>query len=170
MPIGYPLVNGNRFDASSIELQINGKRYIGVTECDYEQTLDPGEVRGLSPQILGLTRGVQKCSGRIVLLREEFDDLTVDLQTLAVGILEANFTITVTYSEVPPVAIPSGVVGTTSTDTIVGVRITGTRHKFSAGSSDPIGVEMPFMARYILVNGVLPMNNLLQIATAATAG
>ena len=170
MPIGYPLVNGNRFDASSIELQINGKRYIGCTDCTYEQTLEPGEVRGLSPQLLGLTRGIQKCSGTITILREEFDDLTLDLQNLAVGLLEANFTITVTYSEVPPVAIPSGVVGTTSTDTIVGARITGTRHKFSAGSSDPISVEMPFMARYILVNGIVPLNNLLQIATAASAG
>jgi hypothetical protein len=171
MPIGYPLVSGNRFDASSIELQLNNRRYIGIQEVEYEQTLEPGVVRGIgTPQILGLTRGIHSCSGRIVMLREEFQDFTIDLQNLSIGLLEANFLGMVTYSEVPPAAIPSGLVGATSTDTIVGIRLTSTKHRFAQGSSDPIAVEMPFIARYILVNGIVPINNLLKIAVAATAG
>ena len=167
MPVPYPLSSGHRFDASSIELQINGKRYIGCAECEYEQTLDPGVVRGLAAQPLGFTRGILTCQGRVVMLREEFQDLSTDLQALAVGLLEAIFTASITYSELPPAAATA--ILTTSTDTIVGMRFTTTRHRFAAGSSDPIQVEMPFIARYILVNDIAPLNNLYKLAIAATA-
>jgi hypothetical protein len=101
MPIGYPLVNGVRFDASSIELKINLQRYIGITQVQYEQSLEPGEVRGLNPQVLGYTRGLYRVSGTISMLREEFQDLTTNFQTVVVGLLEANVVCSVTYSELP---------------------------------------------------------------------
>src|SRR6266849_4949904 len=149
MPLGYPLVSGVRFDASSIELKINTLRYIGVTEIQYEQELLPGEVRGLNPQILGFTRGMYKVSGTLTILREEFQDLTSNM--------------------VPPAAIPTGAVAGTSTDTIVGMRFTGTRHRAQGGSSDGLTVEMPFIARYLLTNGIPALNSLLKMAVAATA-
>lgn len=166
--LSYPDITGVRFDASSVELRLNGKRYIGVQEAEYEQTLDPGEVRGFSSQILGYTRGVQKASGRIVMLREEFQDMSIDLQTLAVGLLEANFLCTILYSERPPSSVP-GNPQATSADSIWGMRFTGTRHRITQGSSDPITVEMPFVARLILVNGIQPMNNILRHAIATFA-
>ncbi len=168
MPVTYPLITGVRFDASSIELSLNGKRYIGVTEMEYEQTLEPGEVRGLSAQILGYTRGIQKAGGRLMMLREEFQDLSIDLQTLATGLLEANFLCSIHYAELPPLSIPGNPFAT-STDQIWGLRFTGTRHRFQQGSSDPIVVEMPFVARIILVNGLQPMNNILRFAIASIA-
>lgn len=164
----YPLITGNRFDASSIEIKINNKRYIGCTEIDYEQTLEPAEVRGMSPQVLGFTRGIQKCGGRIVMLREEFQDLSLDLITLSVGLLEANFLGMVTYSELPPVASVALPLFT-SVDTIVGMRITGSKHRVQAGSAEPLTVELPFVARYIMVNGIPPLNNLMKAAFAASA-
>lgn len=168
MPVTYPLITGVRFDASSIELHLNGRRYIGITEMEYEQTLEPGEVRGLSAQILGYTRGIQKATGRVMMLREEFQDLSVDLQTIATGLLEANFLAMVHYSELPPMSIP-GNPSATSTDSIIGLRFTGTRHRFAQGSGDPIVVEMPFVARLMLINGIQPMNNILKYAIASIA-
>jgi hypothetical protein len=169
MALGYPLINGVRYDASSVELKINAQRYIGVASLDYEQGLDPGIVRGLNPQALGFTRGMYEVSGTIALYREEFNDLTTNFLTVAQGLLEANVLCTVTYSELPPAAIPTGAVSGTTTDTIVGMRFTRSRHSVRAGSSDPLVVELPFIARYLLVNGVPALNQLLKGVQAATA-
>jgi len=171
MPIGYPLVAGDRFDASSIELKLNAKKYIGVKSVKYKQELEPGEVRGFSPQVLGYTRGLYKVEGSIQIYREEFQDLSIDLQTLAVGLLEANFIATIVYSETGTLnnVLPAGIVGATSMDTIVGVRFTGTDHSVEAGSSDPLVVELPFKARYLLVNGMAPLTNLFRIAAVAAS-
>lgn len=169
MALGYPLINGVRFDASSIELKINALRYIGITEIQYEHTLEPGEVRGLNPQPLGYTRGIYKASGTLSILREEFQDLTSNFITVAQGTFEGNVICAVTYSELPPAAIPTGGVTLPSTDTIVGMRFTGSRHRASSGSADPLVVEMPFVARYILINGIPALNALLKVASIASA-
>lgn len=171
MPIGYPGVNGDRFDASSIELQINTKKYIGVKSVKYRQSLEPGMVYGFSSQPIGRTRGQYKCEGSIQIYREEFQDLAIDLQTLAVGLLEANFLVTVTFSELSPLngALPTGVVGSTSTDTIVGVRFSADDHSAEAGSSDPLVVELPFTAMYQLTHGIPPLTNLFRIAQVAAS-
>jgi hypothetical protein len=169
MPIGYPLINGVRYDASSVELKVNLQRYIGVPSIQYEHSLDPGIVRGLNPQILGLTRGMYNASGTISLYREEFQDLTSNFLTIAQGLFEGNVVCTVTYSELPPASIPTGAVSGTSVDTIVGMRFTGSRHSIQSGNADGLTVEMPFLARYILVNGVPPLNQLLKGVAAATA-
>ncbi len=171
MPIGYPGVNGDRFDASSIELQLNTKRYIGIKQVKYRQSLDPGMVYGFSAQPIGRTRGQYKCDGSIQIYREEFQDLSVDLQTLAFGLLEANFLCAITFSELNPLngALPSGVVGGTSTDTIVGMRFSATDHSADAGSSDPLVVEMPFTAMYQITHGIPPLTNLFRIAQVAAS-
>jgi hypothetical protein len=171
MPIGYPGVNGDRFDASSIELQLNTKRYIGVKQLKYRQSLEPGMVYGFSSQPLGRTRGQYKCEGSIQIYREEFQDLSVDLQTLAVGLMEANFLATVTFSEVNPLngALPTGVVGSTSTDSIIGMRFSATDHTAESGTSDPLVVELPFTAMYQITNGIPPLTNLFRIAQVAAS-
>jgi hypothetical protein len=112
-----------------------------------------------------------KVEGTIQIYREEFQDLVVDLQTLAVGFLEANFLATITYSELSPLngALPTGVVGSTSTDRIFGVRFSATDHSVESGSSDPLVVEMPFTALYVLINGVFPLTNLARVAQVAAS-
>src|SRR5882672_2473987 len=166
MPIGYPGVNGDRFDASSIELQLNTKRYIGVKSVKYRQSLEPGLVYGFSSQPIGRTRGQYKADGTIQIYREEFQDLSLDLQNIAVGLLEANFLCTVTYSELNPLngQLPTGVVGATSTDVMVGMRFSATDHSAESGSSDPLVVELPFTAMYQITNGIPPLTNLFRIA------
>jgi hypothetical protein len=119
--------------------------------------------------VLGFTRGMYKVEGSIQIYREEFQDLITDLQAIAVGILEANFLATVTYSELSPLngALPTGVVGATSTDSIIGMRFTASDHSIEAGSSDPLVVELPFVARYCLIGGLPPLSNLFRIAQVA---
>lgn len=168
MPVGYPLTAGNRFDASSIELVLNGKRYIGCTALEYRQSLTPGVVRGLSAQPLGYTRGIYDAGGRLTMLREEFQDLSTDLVALSLGFLEARFMGQVTYSELPPSASGAGLPTTTSIDTIWFLRFTEDEHQINAGSSDPLTVSMQFVCMFILVNGIAPMNNILKNAVAAT--
>jgi hypothetical protein len=171
MAIGYPLVAGDRFDASSIELKLNGKKYIGIKQLKYKQSLEPGEVRGLSPQVLGFTRGQYKVEGSIQIYREEFQDLITDLSLIAVGLLEANFLATINYSEKNPLngSLPTGVVGSDMTDQIVGMRFTSTDHSVDAGSSDPLVVELPFLARYLLIGNIPPLSNLLRVAQVAAS-
>ena len=166
MPVGYPVINGNRFDFSSVELQLNGRRYIGVKAINYKQEIDPGEVRGTAPQLLGRTRGTYKAEGSIELYREEFADLCSDLQALAVGFLEANFLCTVTYSELPPNGIPNSLPSPVQTDTLVGLRFKSDDHSMQSGSSDPIVVKLEFTLMYLMVNGSLPVNNLLKLGAA----
>lgn len=168
MAVNYPLTLGERLDASSIELNCNGKRYIGFSAIEYEYSLEPGEVRGGSPQVLGYTRGIYKAGGTLTFWREEFQDLINDLQTLAVGVLEAQFLVTITYSNLPPLAALA-IPGFTSTDTILGLRLTSGKHNIKSGSADGLEITLPFVAPLILVNGLQPMNSLLRYAIAAVA-
>lgn len=168
MSVTYPNTVGTRFDASSIELVLNGKRYIGFSDVEYESSLEPGEVRGGAPQVLGYTRGLYKAGGTISLYREEFQDLTTDLQSLAFGFFEANFLATITYSELPPLSAIA-LAAFTSVDTIVGLRFTSMKGNVKAGTADPLVVTLPFVARMILINGIQPTNNILKYAVAAVA-
>src|SRR6266851_2860179 len=139
--VGYPIINGNSFDYSSVELKINALKYTGIRSINYKQELQPGKVYGAgAPQLIGRTRGQLDVSGSIEIYREEFLDLTTSLQNLAVGLLEANFVVTVTYSELPPVGIPGAVPSPTQSDTIVGVRLQNVDTSPSQGS-DPITVK-----------------------------
>jgi hypothetical protein len=171
MPIGYPFANGDRFDASSIELTLNAKKYIGVKRIAYRQARNPGLVYGLSAQPLGKTRGTYAVEGTIQIYREEFQDLCVDLQQLAVGLLEANFLCTVTYSEVDPLSgkIPTGGVGSTSRDELIGMNFTATEHAVEGGSNEPLVVELPFMAMVLNVHGIPPLAGLMRVAQVAAS-
>lgn len=162
-PVTFPLGAGPRFDASSIELVINGQRYIGCSEVEYSQELMPGTVRGLTPQAIGFTRGVYSAKGSLTMYREEFQALTQQIAALAQGgFLEAMFLIDITYSEL---LLPLNF----SHDSIWGVRFTEDLHKIQAGSGEALTVQVPFVALYVLVNGIIPFTALAQIATAVAS-
>jgi hypothetical protein len=169
MPLGYPLLNGPRQDAGSIEIKLNAKRYIGIKSISYKQEIDPGVVYGGLAQPLGFTRGIYKpVEGEIVFLREEFVELTSDLQILAVGLLEAQFAAIITYSEVPPASVPGNPLNT-SKDEILGMRFKASDHKAEFGTNDGLVVAMPFMALMLFVNGKAPLNSVVRAVTAASA-
>jgi hypothetical protein len=90
-----PRINGNRYAFSSVELVANGRRYKGVKEIKYDDSLEPERVRGTSPNNLGVTQGDYDANASITLYREEFDQLTNDLGD---GYGEIEFEVTVTYA------------------------------------------------------------------------
>lgn len=56
--IQYPFTNGEYPDFSSITMDIAGTRMpVGLDELNFEDGLEPGEVKGNSSQVIGTTRG-----------------------------------------------------------------------------------------------------------------
>lgn len=149
MPIGYPLINGLRFDFSSVTIRIGTQLFNGVKSLKYSQTLEPGIVRGNRSQVIGRTRGPLDSEGSIELYRSEFQDLISALVALptagagALGYMEVPFDITAVYAEVgvPPI-----------TDVIVGARIK--KHELSGQEGgDALTVACDLHVMSILMGG-----------------
>lgn len=92
----YPLINGHRYSFSSIEATFNGKKYIGFSAINFDEELEPGEVRGASAELLGRTRGDYKTSGSYEMYLQEDE---VFIEALGDGYGEVSFNITVMYAE-----------------------------------------------------------------------
>jgi len=95
-PLQFPLVNGNRYAWSSVRIQANGQRYVGVKGVNYSQEVAPGEVYGTHAQKIGRTRGEVKPEASIELYKEEFDALINDLGD---GFYEVEFEVVVSFDE-----------------------------------------------------------------------
>ena len=90
-----PKVNGNRYSFASIEIDIRGRKFRGISEINYSDGLDPGMARGTSPIPLAHTQGDYEAEGDLTMFRKEFDELT---QLLGDGFGEVEFPITITYA------------------------------------------------------------------------
>jgi hypothetical protein len=145
-----PLINGNRFDSSSVTVRINGKKYVAVQSIDYEASVEPGFVFGTSTAVpIGRTRGQLKTdNATIELLREEYSDMLLDIQSLAIGFCEANFLITVSFSEAP-----NALAGTPQIDSLIGCRFKGFGQNVKVGN-EALVVRLPFTFMNCLANGV----------------
>lgn len=55
--IGYPLINGERHDFTSIELKIAGQIFVGFKSINYKRTRTRTKLWGNSPDPIGKTRG-----------------------------------------------------------------------------------------------------------------
>lgn len=145
-----PVINGNRFDFSSIKIKLNGKLYTGIQAIDYAPECIPGMVYGQSTAYpIGRTRGQLKTeTASIEILREEFGDLSTDLQAIAGGLFEANFIITVAVGES---LSPSS--GASQVDTIIGARFSRFNQSAKVGS-DPLAVKLDFTFMNMLVNNL----------------
>lgn len=122
MTISYPLVNGHRYSFASIEVDFEGKKFLGFTEINYKDSLEPGKLRGLGPQVIGRTRGDYDSEGSFKCFRQEFDELTT---ALGDGYGEKSITIAVTYSEENQPTV---------TDRLTGVRIKSVDNSNSQGT------------------------------------
>ncbi len=106
MPIGYPLINGLRFDFSSATIRVGTQLFNGIKSLKYSQTLEPGLVRGNRSQVIGRTRGPLDSEGSVELYRSEFQDLIAALVALptngggTLGYMEVPFDVNATYAEV----------------------------------------------------------------------
>jgi len=147
--IDYPLINGFRYDFSSIVFHLDGDVVLGVKEISYKNSRERGEVRGTSPQRLAKTRGQYKCEASCTLFRSEFDEL---IAKIGDGYQDYVFPVTVSYANDGQPLV---------TDTIVGCTLDEDDHSNSAGT-DPTEVKLTFNPMYIVVNGKLPFKGMLK--------
>ena len=152
----YPLVNGNRHDWSSLDIKVLGVSVFGIKSLDYNDELTPGKVYGSGAQKIARTRGQYDADASIEFYRAEWTELVVPLilaapQNKGLGLLECTWNIDVNY-------LSEGGLPTT-TDNIVGCRLTKPSHSGSAGS-DAIAIKCDIDVMYIIRNGVVPITNL----------
>src|SRR5262245_3632205 len=96
MALQYPLINGRRYDFSSITLNAAGTKLTGFTSIKYSHKLTPKKVMGTHPQPIGRTRGEYEAQGSLTLYRQEMDELRTQLGP---GYMEVIFDITVSYAD-----------------------------------------------------------------------
>lgn len=101
MPLpAFPLINGNRYDFSSVEVLVEGVPYRGIKAIDYEESLDGQKQWGTSARPLGRTRGKYDAKASLEIFVE---DAVVLRQVLAGasggGWGEAIFTVVIAYAE-----------------------------------------------------------------------
>jgi hypothetical protein len=94
-----PYINGNYFSWASIEIKVDGNRYLGFKGVTYSQEQDRGAVYGTHSQKLGRTRGQNKPEGSMEMFKEAFDDL---VEKFGDGFMEKVFDVVVSYQENGP--------------------------------------------------------------------
>lgn len=144
MSIAYPLINGHRYDWTSVQITIDGIPYTGVKSLSYRQTLTPGVVRGTRSQPTGRTRGQYEPEGSIEMYKEDYQNLINALSFAGTrGYMETAFQVLAQYS--------SGVLAVV-TDTLVGCRISSDEDSHDE-SPDGLTVSCDLSIMYILRDG-----------------
>jgi hypothetical protein len=147
MAVSFPLINAHRYSWASVAADVNGAELVQFKEINYSHKLEPGKVRGIGPQIAGATRGEYEAEGSMVLYQEEWDVLR---DRLGDGYMEVYFPISVSYAEDGQ---------PTTTDELVGCRITSVEKKPSQGT-DGLEVSCNLHITYLLENGKKPLKNM----------
>ena len=142
MAIQYPLINGNRHDFSSIEVNLNGEIFRGFHSINYSRTRTRTDVRGNHPDPLGKTRGTTEYSGDCELYLAEWNQFINDI---GVGYGDYFFTVTASYTA-PPAFDPNQ-------DVLLGCTIDSTEVSQSQ-SGDPLMRKFNLRPVKILFNGI----------------
>jgi len=99
----YPNIQGLRYDFSSLELAIDSKKFEwleGLKALSWNESLEPGEVRGRRAHVIGATRGEYKAEASLELFLDEANEFLAALaDPNGNGWGEKFFTLTLTYSE-----------------------------------------------------------------------
>lgn len=150
MPSIAQLINGVRYDFSSIELTINGLTYSAVQEISYTHELQPGILRGTRPGKLGRTRGQYDANGSLVMYKSDYQQFITLLQATnpLTGYMEKNFLVTVIYEEIGS--------GELITDVLQGCRIVSEENSHSEGS-DALQVTAQLDIMQVIPNGMTPI-------------
>lgn len=146
------LIQGHRYDFSSIEANFGPLTFSNFQAVSYSDTLDPGEQFGQSSLKLGRTRGQYNASGSVTLLKEDVQTLLAALAVLGQGgYMEASWDLSISYSSGLVDPLPQ-------TDTLLGCRIV------EIGDDHSIGNE-------VLVNELsLNIMSILRGGLSATSG
>jgi len=143
----YPLINGTRYDFSSVEITIEAVLFNGVKEISYSDGLEPGELRGNHAQLIGRTRGKYSAEGSITFFKEEFQQFIAALAFKGLGSMEASWNASVVYSEIG---------GAPLMDQLFGCRIKKAEDSGSEGG-DALAVKCDLHIMQVIRNHILPM-------------
>jgi hypothetical protein len=151
MPLAVPIINGQRYDFTSVQIMVNGVPIVGraPSSINYSDTLEPGVVRGGSALPLGLTRGEYSAEATLELPKEESDTLITALAatTLGAGYMEARFEISVAYAEI---------LGRTQVDQLNGCRVRRVDESHARGA-EGLTVRFELFVQAIIRNGKPPL-------------
>lgn len=143
--VPYPLINGVRFDFSSVEIAIGALVFNGIKEVTYKHTLDPGMMRGARAAVMGRTRGKYDPEASITFYKSEYQDF---IRALGPNYMLAEWTAVVNYQELPALQIV--------TDTLVQCRLKSAENSHSEGE-DALVVKCDLTLLKILESGLDPV-------------
>ena len=154
MSLIYPLINGVKYDWSSIEITLGDAGiFIGISELSYSDSNDKGIVRGTGVEKLARTKGEYDAEGSLTMYKKDF---SVFLAALtgdgATGYFDTPFDITVMYSA------PGG--DGTTTDRLIGCELKSAEGGGSQGT-DPSAESFDIDIMHIERDGILPFTNML---------
>lgn len=152
-PLPYPLVQGFRYDHSSLDIKLSGVSNLGVKALDWNDGLTIGKVFGTAAQKLAETRGQYDGDGSLELWTAEAVNFEQQLvqQFPGIGLYEMRWTLDVNFASeggLPPMTVG-----------LVGVRILKRTFSTSA-STDAHSWKYDLSIMYALVNGVSPITGL----------
>jgi hypothetical protein len=138
-------IQGRFYDYSCIEIAVDGGIQPRIVDIKYSQKLEPGEVRGTSAMVQGLTRGTYSTSGSFSIYKEDYELMKPQLVAKGGGgYMLAVFDMTVVYSL-------SGM--PQNEDRLVGCRIVNEEQSYNWGN-DPLIVNVELHIRKVITNGM----------------
>jgi hypothetical protein len=153
MSILQTLINGEAYSFSSIKLT---STVLGappllerVRAVNYKHSLTPGELRGMSPKVLGTTKGEYAADGSLELYLEDWKLFRTGLFAmptlpLVAGFMQKKFMVTVAYAS-------EGCVPTI--DVLRGCRIIEVSKAYSRGT-DALFVQLSLHIMEVVEDGV----------------
>lgn len=146
----FPLVNGKAYDYSNIEMPLP---FVGlvkaITEINYSDTIDKGQLRGLAPHNLAWTDGQYDAEGSFI-VEKQFHTAFIQAACAAApggDIRKYEFSIPVIYGNFGMPLI---------TDKLVGCVIMGNEQGNSQGT-DAIVVSVSLGIKAVFWGGVNPL-------------
>lgn len=139
----YPLINGNRHDWASIQLELAGlKKTAGMRALNYKHTLEYEHVMAGGSQPVGDTLGTYSAEAGFEMLLVDYQHL---IQTLGNGYGAVHFNVLVKYAKKKgdPILV----------DELRGCRIKGEDRSHSQGNGALV-VKVDLGVQLLIVNGV----------------
>lgn len=149
-----PLVDGNYVSYAEIEIRLAipfGQPFEtrDVTAIDWEDSFDPGEVRGAGPKKLGDTKGQYSCSATMTMLKDKciaFQQALMQSNPLATGVSDIPFDIIVNW-------VPLSVEGQIHTVEIIGCTIKA-RKTSNASGNEATATVIDLNPKEIIEDGI----------------
>lgn len=120
MTIQFPSINGMRYDFSSVEINLDGVKYVGAKDISYNHSLKPSHIRGTSAVKMGRTRGVYDATAKLTMYEDEAVALIRALNAKGAafqyGFMEVSFLVTIIRAEFGKTPIVSQLQGCRITD------------------------------------------------------